>query len=186
MWEKGTGGCVCGRRWVVVGVDGCHLYPPSSPRLTPPDTCLQRDLRQRCGVLDCSFCANLQVYYMLDAMMDVRYSGPCLFCWSPTPSGRLCVCVQWRAVAFVTPGGRAPWRSPPPQPPEPGCPLPPHSVPQSPRSLHVQCFGVVCLWGVVVQAAGIVLRMIQEGRISGRAVLLAGQPGTGKVLLRLS
>jgi hypothetical protein len=26
-----------------------------------------------------------------------------------------------------------------------------------------------------------VLRMIQEGKISGRAVLLAGQPGTGKV-----
>lgn len=33
------------------------------------------------------------------------------------------------------------------------------------------------------QAAGIVYKMIQEGNIAGRAVLLAGQPGTGKVCL---
>jgi RuvB-like protein 2 len=32
-----------------------------------------------------------------------------------------------------------------------------------------------------LQAAGIVLKMIQEGKIAGRAMLLAGQPGTGKV-----
>lgn len=35
--------------------------------------------------------------------------------------------------------------------------------------------------GLYGQAAGIVLKMIQEGKIAGRAVLLAGQPGTGKV-----
>lgn len=31
------------------------------------------------------------------------------------------------------------------------------------------------------KAAGIVSKMIEEGNIAGRAVLLAGQPGTGKV-----
>lgn len=35
------------------------------------------------------------------------------------------------------------------------------------------------------QAAGIVLRMIQEGKIAGRAVLLAGQPGTGKTAIAM-
>lgn len=29
------------------------------------------------------------------------------------------------------------------------------------------------------RAAGIILQMIREGKIAGRAVLLAGQPGTG-------
>ncbi len=37
-----------------------------------------------------------------------------------------------------------------------------------------------------VQAAGIVLKMIQEGKIAGRAMLLAGQPGTGKVRILLA
>ena len=37
----------------------------------------------------------------------------------------------------------------------------------------------------VLQAAGIVLKMIQEGKIAGRAVLLAGQPGTGKTALAM-
>jgi hypothetical protein len=32
---------------------------------------------------------------------------------------------------------------------------------------------------VTVQAAGVILNMIKEGKIAGRAVLLAGQPGTG-------
>jgi RuvB-like protein 2 len=31
------------------------------------------------------------------------------------------------------------------------------------------------------KAAGIVYKMISEGNIAGRAILLAGQPGTGKV-----
>lgn len=31
------------------------------------------------------------------------------------------------------------------------------------------------------RAMGIVYRMIQDGNIAGRAMLLAGQPGTGKV-----
>ncbi|CAH1968659.1 unnamed protein product [Acanthoscelides obtectus] len=33
------------------------------------------------------------------------------------------------------------------------------------------------------RAAGIVLQMIKDGRIAGRAVLLAGQPGTGKTAI---
>ncbi|GLD96325.1 hypothetical protein PINS_up005008 [Pythium insidiosum] len=32
------------------------------------------------------------------------------------------------------------------------------------------------------KAAGIVYKMIEEGNIAGRAILLAGQPGTGKVM----
>jgi DNA polymerase III delta prime subunit len=36
------------------------------------------------------------------------------------------------------------------------------------------------------RAAGIVLQMIKEGRISGRAVLLAGQPGTGKTAIAMA
>lgn len=32
---------------------------------------------------------------------------------------------------------------------------------------------------------GIVYKMIQEGRIAGRAILLGGQPGTGKTALAL-
>jgi len=35
------------------------------------------------------------------------------------------------------------------------------------------------------KAAGIVLKMIQEGKIAGRAVLLAGQPGTGKTAIAM-
>ena len=38
---------------------------------------------------------------------------------------------------------------------------------------------------VVLQAAGVILKMIQEGRIAGRAVLLAGQPGTGKTAIAM-
>ena len=30
------------------------------------------------------------------------------------------------------------------------------------------------------KASGIILKMIQEGKIAGRAILLAGKPGTGK------
>lgn len=29
------------------------------------------------------------------------------------------------------------------------------------------------------RAAGVILEMIKEGKIAGRAILLAGQPGTG-------
>ncbi len=35
------------------------------------------------------------------------------------------------------------------------------------------------------QAAGVILSMIREGRIAGRAVLLAGQPGTGKTAIAM-
>lgn len=31
------------------------------------------------------------------------------------------------------------------------------------------------------RAAGVVLEMIKEGKIAGRAVLIAGQPGTGRI-----
>ncbi len=36
-----------------------------------------------------------------------------------------------------------------------------------------------------MQAAGVILKMIQEGKIAGRAVLLAGQPGTGKTAIAM-
>ena len=32
------------------------------------------------------------------------------------------------------------------------------------------------------RAAGVVLEMIKEGKIAGRAVLIAGTPGTGKFI----
>ena len=35
------------------------------------------------------------------------------------------------------------------------------------------------------RAAGVVLEMIREGKIAGRAVLLAGQPGTGKTAIAM-
>ena len=35
------------------------------------------------------------------------------------------------------------------------------------------------------QAAGVILSMIKEGRIAGRGVLLAGQPGTGKTAIAM-
>lgn len=35
------------------------------------------------------------------------------------------------------------------------------------------------------KAAGVILKMIKEGRIAGRAVLLAGQPGTGKTAIAM-
>lgn len=37
----------------------------------------------------------------------------------------------------------------------------------------------------MVQAAGVILQMIREGRIAGRGVLLAGQPGTGKTAIAM-
>ena len=33
------------------------------------------------------------------------------------------------------------------------------------------------------RAAGVVLEMIREGKIAGRAVLIAGQPGTGSYII---
>jgi KaiC/GvpD/RAD55 family RecA-like ATPase len=36
-----------------------------------------------------------------------------------------------------------------------------------------------------IQAAGVIVKMIQEGKIAGRAVLLAGQPGTGKTAIAM-
>ena len=35
------------------------------------------------------------------------------------------------------------------------------------------------------QAAGVILQMIKEGKIAGRGVLLAGQPGTGKTAIAM-
>ena len=54
--------------------------------------------------------------------------------------------------------------------------------------LTLCCVSVQVSQGMVGQlsarrAAGVVLEMIKEGKIAGRAILLAGQPGTGEVLL---
>ena len=38
---------------------------------------------------------------------------------------------------------------------------------------------------LVLQAAGVILQMIKEGKIAGRGVLLAGQPGTGKTAIAM-
>lgn len=35
------------------------------------------------------------------------------------------------------------------------------------------------------RAAGIILNMIREGKIAGRAILIAGQPGTGKTAIAM-
>jgi RuvB-like protein 2 len=35
------------------------------------------------------------------------------------------------------------------------------------------------------KAAGVILEMIREGSIAGRAVLLAGRPGTGKTAIAM-
>merc|ERR1719506_1143857 len=35
------------------------------------------------------------------------------------------------------------------------------------------------------KAAGVVLKMIQEGKIAGRSILLAGQPGSGKTAIAM-
>ena len=35
------------------------------------------------------------------------------------------------------------------------------------------------------KACGVIFKMIQEGKIAGRAILLAGKPGTGKVRTNL-
>lgn len=42
---------------------------------------------------------------------------------------------------------------------------------------------LLVLWSE--QAAGVILQMIKEGKIAGRAVLLAGQPGTGKTAIAM-
>ena len=38
---------------------------------------------------------------------------------------------------------------------------------------------------VARKASGVVYRMIQEGQIAGRAILLAGKPGTGKTAIAM-
>ena len=35
------------------------------------------------------------------------------------------------------------------------------------------------------RAAGVILEMIKDGHIAGRAVLIAGQPGTGKTAIAM-
>lgn len=42
-----------------------------------------------------------------------------------------------------------------------------------------------CVFILPNQAAGVILQMIKEGKIAGRAVLLAGQPGTGKTAIAM-
>ena len=37
----------------------------------------------------------------------------------------------------------------------------------------------------LMQAAGVILQMIKEGKIAGRGILLAGQPGTGKTAIAM-
>ena len=37
----------------------------------------------------------------------------------------------------------------------------------------------------LLQAAGVILHMIKEGKIAGRGILLAGQPGTGKTAIAM-
>ena len=39
--------------------------------------------------------------------------------------------------------------------------------------------------GSARRAAGIVLGMIKEGKIAGRAILIAGHPGTGKTAIAM-
>lgn len=36
------------------------------------------------------------------------------------------------------------------------------------------------------RGAGVILEMIKEGKIAGRAVLIAGQPGTGKTAIAMA
>ena len=36
------------------------------------------------------------------------------------------------------------------------------------------------------RAAGIILELVKEGKIAGRAVLIAGQPGTGKTAIAMA
>ena len=38
---------------------------------------------------------------------------------------------------------------------------------------------------MALQAAGVILQMIKDGKIAGRGVLLAGQPGTGKTAIAM-
>ena len=49
----------------------------------------------------------------------------------------------------------------------------------------MQVNGHAKIWSFVLQAAGVILQMIKEGKIAGRAVLLAGQPGTGKTAIAM-
>ena len=39
--------------------------------------------------------------------------------------------------------------------------------------------------GKARKAAGMILRMVQEGRIAGRAILFAGPPSTGKTAIAM-
>lgn len=39
--------------------------------------------------------------------------------------------------------------------------------------------------GKARKAAGVILRMVQEGRIAGRAVLMAGPPSSGKTAIAM-
>ena len=70
---------------------------------------------------------------------------------------------------------------------------------QEPEAQHLLCWlaGAVhgrhackperalCLTHAALQAAGVILQMIKEGKIAGRGILLAGQPGTGKTAIAM-
>ncbi len=44
----------------------------------------------------------------------------------------------------------------------------------------------VAKWlSLLPQAAGVITQMVKDGKIAGRAVLLAGQPGTGKTAIAM-
>lgn len=62
-----------------------------------------------------------------------------------------------------------------------------HAHGQVTRLLRVPRIRIVTLCNAcaVLQAAGVILNMIREGKIAGRAVLLAGQPGTGKTAIAM-
>lgn len=63
------------------------------------------------------------------------------------------------------------------------------------RDLHDGCVVVLRNWCSKTlcshtlhpntQAAGIIASMVKDGKIAGRAVLLAGQPGTGKTAIAM-
>lgn len=58
---------------------------------------------------------------------------------------------------------------------------------------HVNVNALACMRGAelvtspasIAQAAGVITAMIKDGKIAGRGVLLAGQPGTGKTAIAM-
>ena len=68
--------------------------------------------------------------------------------------------------------------------------FPPHPLPSRPSRPHPTLLFFRARApperaSLALPAAGVVLRMIEEGKIAGRAVLIAGQPGTGKTAIAM-